>query len=315
MFKKKQKKSPEFTPRRRLPEYSIEDGRRSPAPEADPNANSRQHYRRNQTVSAHKRTELSESERQKSHSLVLQRRRLSMVFLVAASVAVLLLIGLWQFISHPVVVFNDTEITQSIKKDTYEDTIAEYVGRNPSQRFRATINQEALTAYMVAAHSEIANVTLSGGFSLPTEVGFTVEFRKPVASWQIRGSQYFVDKDGMVFTNNYFSSPGVKVIDESGIAPEQGSAVAGSRLLGFLGKVVDQAKGRGYTVSEALLPADTTRRVDVKLEGGETRIRFTTDRGVGVQVEDMDQALKFFAARGNTPQYIDVRVAGRAAYR
>ena len=91
--------------------------------------------------------------------------------------------------------------------------------------------------------------------------------------------------------------------------------MASSKLLGFLGRVVDQVKGRGYTVSEARLPADTTRRVDIKLEGGETVIRLSTDRGVGVQIEDMEHALQYFSERGLKPQYIDVRVAGRAAYK
>ena len=312
MFKKNQKKTNQLVPRRRLPEYSIEDGRRGQASDvAAPNP----HYRRNQTVSSYKRSEAGESERQKSHNLVLQRRKLGLVFLTAAGVVVLLFIGLWQFIAKPVVAFSDTEITQTVDANAYEESIAEYVGRNPSQRLRATLNEDTLTQYVSEAHGEVASVELANSVTLPSQVRFTISFRKPVASWQIRGDQYYVDRDGVVFSKNYFATPGVRVVDESGIAPEQGSAVASSKLLGFLGKVVDQAKGRGYTVSEAILPADTTRRVDVKLEGGETRIRFSTDRGVGVQVEDMDRALKYFAAHGNTPQYIDVRVAGRAAYK
>ena len=310
MFKKKQNSNIPV-PRRRLPEYSVEDDRRG----ADPEAEARNHYRRNQTVSGYKRTEAAESERQKSHSLVVQRRKLSAVFIIAAGIVALLFIALWQFIAQPIIAFSDTEITQQIETEPYHQAISEYLGRNPSQRFRATLNQQALTDYVTASHGEVASVTLADGFTLPSQVKFTITFRKPVAGWQIRNTQYYVDKTGVVFSENYFSTPGVKVVDESGITPEQGSAVASSRLLGFLGRVVDQAGERGYTVTEAILPADTTRRVDMKLEGGETRIRFTTDRGVGVQVEDMDRALKFFTTRGNTPQYIDVRVAGRAAYK
>lgn len=321
MFKKKQKNSQEFVPRRRLPEYSIEDGvrPRSSSQEGLRSVDhSHQSYRRNQTVSSYTRggDSAAESERQKSHQLVLRRRRLSVAFLIAASVAVLLLIGLWQFIAKPVVVFSDTELTQQIDTSDYVKTIEDYVAKAPSQRLRVTLDQAALSAYVSAAHGEVAQVSLSSGFSLPTRVSFTLSFRKPLVGWQMRGSQYFVDKNGVVFSKNYFESPSVKVVDESGITPEQGSAIASSRLLGFLGRVVDQAGERGYVVTEAILPEDATRRVDIKLEGGESRVRLTVDRGAAAQVEDMDRAMKFFKNSGRAiPQYIDVRVAGRAAYK
>ncbi len=311
MFKKKQKVD-NNVPRRRLPEYSIEDGRASLS---RPHTEAHTQFRRNQTVSSYKRTEMSESERQKAHTLVQQRNRLSLVFMVAAIVVVLLFVGLWQFIAKPVVGFGDTEITQTVDTDQYEKAISDFVAINPSQRFRVSLNESALTDYVSSVHSEVLQVQLTRDLTLPSQVRFKVLFREPVASWQIRGAQYFVDKDGVVFSQNYFATPGVKVVDESGVKPEQGSAVASSRLLSFLGRVVDQASSRGYIVTEAILPADTTRRVDVQLGQGNARIRFTTDRGVGVQVEDMDHALKFFASRGAAPQYIDVRVAGRAAYR
>lgn len=315
MFKKPSKNQTSV-PRRRLPEYSIEDGRQGSGVEAGSGASSRQQYRRNQTVSSYRRTDASESERQKSHALVMQRRKLSVFFLSAAGVVVLLALGLWQFIAQPVVAFDDLQITSEIDASQYEDVIREYVSRNPSQRFRASLSEELLTTYITGAHSEVARVSLAGGMTLPSQVRFTVSFRKPVASWQMRGTQYFVDKDGVVFDKNYFSTPGVTVVDESGITPEQGSAIASTRLLGFLGRVVDQAGERGYAVSQAVLPADTTRRVDIALEGeGESRVHFSTDRGVAVQVEDMDVALQYFKKRGVSPQYIDVRVAGRAAYR
>ena len=308
MFQKKTKKQQVPTPRRRLPEYAIEHGRGS-------SETGQGQYRRNQTVSSYKRDTPAESERQKSHNLVIQRRKLGAVFIGAAGVAALLLILLWQFIARPVVVFGDTSVTQEVDTTPYEKAISTYVERMPSQRFRASLNEVALGEYLSSVYGEVASVKVAQGFGLPSQVRFTVQFRQPVASWHIHDKEYFVDKEGVVFEKNYLGQPGVSIVDESGINPEQGSAIASSRLLGFLGKIVDQAKGRGYTVSEALLPADTTRRVDVKLEGGESYVRFSTDRGVGAQVEDMDAALRYFKSRGMKPRYIDVRVSGRAAYR
>lgn len=311
MFHKKTKKQQPI-PRRRLEGAVRFDDADADIPQQ---FTARTGYRRNQTVSSYKRTEEGESERQKSHHLVIQRRKLSMVFMIVAAVAVLLLLGLWQFIGRPIAVFNDTAITAQVDATMYAQTIAGYVERNPAQRFRATVNEQALTQYVAETHGEVASVSVSQEFSLPSSVKFVLTFRKPVAGWHMQGKQYYVDREGVVFSQNYFATPKVTIVDESGITPEQGSAVASTRLLSFLGKIVDQAGERGYIVTEATLPADTTRRVDVKLEGEQAKVRFSVDRGVGVQVEDMERALKFLQSKGQNVQYVDVRVAGRAAYK
>lgn len=107
----------------------------------------------------------------------------------------------------------------------------------------------------------------------------------------------------------------MQIIDESGVSPEQGSGVVGTRLLGFLGRVVAQAEGRGYSPLKAVLPQGTTRQVDVYFEQTSTRVRFSIDRGAGEQMEDADRSLKYLKSKNISAEYVDVRVAGRAAYR
>src|SRR5690606_37394158 len=127
--------------------------------------------------------------------------------------------------------------------------------------------------------------------------------------------QYYVDSDGVVFEKNYYDRPTVQIVDESGVSPEQGSAVVGARLLGFLGRAVAEAQGRGYTITNAVVPQNTTREVDVHFKGIKTFVKFSIDRGAGEQSEDADRALRYLQSRRVNAKYIDVRVEGRAAYR
>ncbi len=63
------------------------------------------------------------------------------------------------------------------------------------------------------------------------------------------------------------------------------------------------------------LPPDSTRQLEVRLKDVKPFIRFTVDRVVGEQVEDMDRSVRYLRDRDRDVEYIDVRVAGRAVYR
>jgi hypothetical protein len=117
-----------------------------------------------------------------------------------------------------------------------------------------------------------------------------------------------------VFEKNYYETPSVQIIDESGISPEQGSAVASARLLSFVGKVVAQAEEGNYQVTEAILPVGTTRQLEIRLKDVQPLIKLSIDRGAGEQVEDMIRVLRYLNSKGLSPSYVDVRVTGRAVY-
>ena len=275
-------------------------------------------FRRNQTLSSYRRTgteALNDSERQKAHHLASQRRRLGGVFLVVLAVVVGLVLLLWQLIAQVHVVTSTKQLTTSFDGSAYEKIINDYLNVNPSQRLRFALNEDSLSAFVSSNAPEVENVQLSGWAGV-AQSNIAITFRAPVAGWQINGKQYYVDASGVVFEKNYYETPTVQIVDESGITPDQqGGAVVGTRLLGFLGKVVAQAKGRGYTPVKAVLPEGTTRQVDVSFDGIPTRVKFSIDRGAGEQMEDADRAMKHLQSRGVAAQYIDVRVSGRAAYK
>lgn len=287
--------------------------RLSDEPEAS-SQQSGQSFKRNQTLSSYRHTTPDESSRQKVHHLAQQRRRMGGIFGIVAIVIVAVGFLLWQLIAQVHVTTSTKQLATSFDGGQYEASINEYLGLNPAQRLRLSLDEAALSGYVATELPEVESVQMSGMPGL-AESNFAITFRTPVAGWQINGKQYYVDATGVVFENNYYDTPGVQIVDESGITPEQGSAVVGSRLLGFLGRVVAQAQGRGYTVTKAVLPRDTTREVDIEVATISTRVKLSIDRGAGEQVEDMDRSLKYLQSRGVSAEYVDVRISGRAAYR
>ena len=302
------RKKTEAVPRRRR--IADDEFSAGAAPSASPSSQ----FRRNQTLSSYRHNTPEESSRQKAHHLARQRRRLGGIFLVVTLIVAGLLFLLWQLIAQVTITTTSRQLATSFSTKPYEQVINDYLAKNPAQRLRLALDQTALTQYVSDQLPEVEDVKVTGLAGI-ARASVAITFRTPVAGWQINSKQYYVDADGVVFDKNYYSAPAVQIIDESGVSPEQGSTVVGTRLLGFLGKVVSQAKGRGYTVVKALLPADTTRQVDVYFDGIATRVKMSIDRGAGEQLEDAQRSLNFLKSTNVTPEYIDVRVPGRAAYR
>jgi len=314
MFSKRSSRGNEPVPRRRRVADDAQSAGAAPLKSQVPDAPSGSQFRRNQTLSSYRHNTPEESTRQKAHHLAIQRRKLGGIFLIVAIAVVTLALLLWQLIAQVHVVTSTKQLSSSFVPAAYEQSINEYLSLNPAQRLRFALDEQALSNYVADELPEVEALSLSGSGGL-AQSNFSVTYRTPVAGWQINSKQYYVDANGVVFEKNYYDAPVVQIVDESGVSPEQGSAVVGTRLLGFMGKVVALALGRGYSVTKAVLPAGTTRQVDVYFDGVPTFVKYSIDRGAGEQTEDADRSIKFLQSRGTTAQYIDVRVAGRAAYK
>jgi len=320
MFSKKSSRANESVPRRRrladddqsLPKEVSITSRQNPANPQTSTSDSQ--FKRNRTLSSYRHNTPEESSRQQAHTLAKQRRKLGGIFLIVAAAVILLAFLLWQLIAQVHVPTSTKQLSATFDTTTYERSINEFLNLNPAQRLRVSLDEQALASFVSAELPEVEALTLSGAAGL-AQSNFAITFREPVAGWQINDKQYYVDAQGVVFEKNYYEAPGVQIIDESGVSPEQGSTIVGTRLLGFLGRVVAQGEGRGYTAVRAILPEGTTRQVDVYFEGVATRVKFSIDRGAGEQMEDADRSLKFLQSKGTGAEYIDVRVPGRAAYK
>lgn len=270
-------------------------------------------YRRNQTISGIRIEQPSDSPRGKVHSLAEQRRRVAGLFAMVFTAVIILTFLLTQLIAQLSVTTSTRQLTVAFEANPYEEVIQEYLTINPAERLRFALSEERLGAYVSTQLPEVEAIQVSGVRNMIT-TQFTITFRQPVAGWIIDGRQHYVDAEGIVFDKNYYQAPTVQIIDQSGIDPEQGTAVAGSRLLAFLGRVVARAGESDLKVTEAILPVNTTRQLQVKLEGVPTTVTLSIDRGAGEQVEDMARALQYLQSRGMTATTLDVRVSGRAAY-
>ena len=197
----------------------------------------------------------------------------------------------------------------------YQQTMQQYFAKHPLERFGFSINLKQFADEMQAAHPELASVDIDrswwGG-----NVQFVLEFRHPLLVWQTDGRVFYVDSRGAAFEYDHFGGKYVQVSDQSGISPsEAGGSVASDQFINFLGKMVGavNAASKG-AVTDIIIPA-ATREVDLKLQGRGYPIKTHTDRDPLKQAEDIINALKWFDEKKITPQYVDVRVEGKAYFK
>ncbi len=306
LFSSKKDSSSQAPPRRRI----VRDDETALEPSAGG-------FRRNQTLRPTGRStsdESATSDRHRAHHLAARQRKMGAILGLVLLIVTLLFVLLSQFTARVVISGTTEPLSRPLETTRYETLINEYFGLNPFERMRFALNEETLSDYVAATAPEVARVTLSG-VSRFTDSRFTLELRRPLAGWQINNSQLFVDSKGVVFSDNFFETPAVQIIDQSGISPEQGTVVASTRLLSFVGVMVSRAGESGYQVTSVSLPSGTTRQLEVRLKDVVPFIRFTIDREAGEQVEDMSRAIRFLNAQSRSAEYIDVRVEGRAVYR
>ena len=272
-------------------------------------------FRRNQTLSSHRvRFDEETSHRHRLHHLSNRRRKIGGIFLLVIGIIVILALLVTQFTARIQLSTTNENISKALDGEAYAARINEYYGIHPVERLRFMLNDDALTQFVADTYPEVADVRMAGSEDI-VDTRFTLTFRQPIAGWQINNKQYYVDNAGVVFETNYFASPKVQIVDESGFTPEQGSAVASARLLSFVGKLVSGAGEKGLTVQSVSLPSGTTRQLEVRLAKTKPLVRVTIDRAAGEQVEDMARVIRYLNDRSIAAEYIDVRVSSRAVYR
>lgn len=250
------------------------------------------------------------SPRVRSHDLAQHRRLLGVTLFGVLLVTIILFILVSQFTSSVVVRSTDASIALD---DAYATSIEQYLQAQPIERLRFMTNQRQLNQYLQSVAPEVLSVTADGsaGFGVSA---FVIKVRTPIASWSIGDSEQYVDDTGTSFQRNYFPTPAVQIIDDSGIRAAVGQAVASDRFLGFVGRVVGLTGAGGYTVAQVTIPQGTTRQVELRLNDVPYPIKVSVDRPAGEQVEDMTRAVRWLASQQQTPAYLDVRVSGRAFY-
>ncbi len=262
-----------------------------------------------------KRAELK-SDRLKKQDQQQQRRMVTTGLLVVVA----LVLFAWYLVSQYTV--DVGEMTYNPETSTtpndalYKKSINEYLSIRPAERFRFAINDSALTQFVAASLPEVKKISVDGGQANRTN--FKLELRQPIASWKTGDEQSFVDDEGVSLANNYYSNPSVVITDNTGASNSEqpGTAVVSERFLRFLGRLVALTNSSGLgEVSEASLPKNTAREIDIKLKGRPYYIKTHIDRDPAATVEDIKRVVGFLEQKKVTPVYIDVRVNGRAFYK
>jgi hypothetical protein len=302
-------------PRRRMRD-ATQGGERKPQPQ-----NNNSVFRRNRTLVGSLSARVSSvnelggdliSPRAHAHHLSAHRRRLGTTLVIVLLAVAGLIWLLYEFTAGIQVSPTDNGLV--IQQSRYQHAIDDYFAGHPLERIRSLLNEQQLNMYITQVTPEVSILRSNGAAGVATSQ-FDITFRRPVASWLINSQQYYVDKDGVSFQVNYFDRPTVKIIDQSGVPQTTGTTVASSRFLHFVGRVVDMAKTYGLTVEQAIIPANTTRQIEIKVAQHNYPIKLSLDRPVGEQAEDMSRAIAYLDAHSMKPQYVDVRVSGKAYYK
>ena len=256
------------------------------------------------------------SPRLHEHSLRKHRRKLSLYLLATVLASGALWYVIASYVGNTIAVgtYTTQPVSRPLDAAKYQDLTKRYLAERPFERFEFALNEESFSRFMSAHAPEISEASLATGDKIGSGQ-LSLRLREPVASWTIRGQQYFVDTDGLAFTTNYFAVPAVVVSDKSGINADAG-VVASTKLLRFIGRVVTLVNQAGISSVEAVtLPAGSTREVDFKLKDHDYLIKAHLDRDPAGQATDIVNAVRYVDGKGIVPKYLDLRVSSKAYYR
>lgn len=314
LFSKKQR----LLPRRRLAGDATDSGRPSEA-----QLEQRYAFRRNRTLtgslSSNVATINEDSAELKSprvHAHHLKRKRKHTLGILFAVAVVSFGLGYLIYQSIASVQVRALSTLPEEARLYYQSKIMDYLEQRPLERFRFSLDEDALVAHLRSSGApEVMTIEPVAPAEKLGLAALTVHFRRPVVYWQTGNVRMYVDSQGSAFQKNHFPEPSVKVVDQTGIQAHNNQVLASSRFLGFIGRVIGGMEAYSYPVAEIVLPADTTRQVQVKLRELAYPLKFSVDRSVGEQVEDAARAINYFQQQGLEPEYIDVRVSGKAFYK
>lgn len=278
-------------------------------------------FRRNRTltgslssdvVSATEQRAELRSARMQAHDLRKHRRKLSSILFIVLLIAAGLGYLIFESIALPNV---EIKGLAGVETSTYEQKIQQYLGTRFLQRSRLTLDTDNLARFLQANGApEVESVSPDLSFAGLGKTTISLTMRRPAVNWRSGSTQLFVDTHGIAFAKNFYDTPGVEVVDETGIQAQNNRVLASNRFLGFIGRIVGRLEDQGYTVTKVVLPASTTRQLQLSLQNVPYMVKVSVDRPAGAQAEDAARSIRYLSSRGMTPQYLDVRVEGRVFY-
>ena len=99
------------------------------------------------------------------------------------------------------------------------------------------------------------------------------------------------------------------------IVDEDNRGQVSMRTRNYVVQLEQDFRDLGYTVTQVTLPTGMSRGLYVDLAGEEVYFKVSIDRDAAVTAEDAVRVLKYLKENDLHPQYVDVRIEGRAYYK
>ena len=103
--------------------------------------------------------------------------------------------------------------------------------------------------------------------------------------------------------------PTVAIVDEN-----VGDNIS-SRTKVFVARLEADAKDYNLKIDHVVLPFQKAREILVYFDGRKEYYKMTSERGSAVQVEDAERMMPYLDGKALAPEYVDLRVEGRAYYK
>lgn len=110
-----------------------------------------------------------------------------------------------------------------------------------------------------------------------------------------------------IFSKTY--TPTVEIIDEAG------AEYITDKIKTTVGMLEEDLQEYGYKVAKVIVPAKTAREIDVYIEKITPYFKVHVDRNTAGTAEDIKRMIDFLDKKNKKPNYVDVRLAGRAYYK
>lgn len=99
------------------------------------------------------------------------------------------------------------------------------------------------------------------------------------------------------------------------IVDESGRGQISTRMKEYIIQIEEDFRALGWTVTRVTLPVATSRELYVDLAGEPTYFKVSMDRDAAVTAEDAVRMMKYLKEKDLHPEYVDVRVGGKAYYK
>ena len=168
--------------------------------------------------------------------------------------------------------------------------------------------------YIETARHEVSALTVNQLVYHPLSHQLKVQSsrRTAKATWQTGGSNYYIDQDGIIFTNPELKKqPGLHFRDTKNVPVEPGKVAVALSTLQFVDEAEDSFKTLSISTERYEVGSDP-RSINVVLNEPKINIKISSTESATPQIKDIAIGLSGLAKQGKTPvEYLDVRTPGK----